>query len=273
MFCRTALNPLRKKTDPNQVIVRGADGELNTINLRVAGEEENLVDPDFSYADDINAPYSLSRMAQDRAEEYAERELVRDKLSQMIEHTGGRIAKTDLEANVDAVILVANTLNIPTDELLEKNVLISFEEFVKDDQGNDTTARGSITQTGERLYTIHISKSADVSTLLHELGHTLRGLASQEQLADFKQHYGIDGLEAGFLDDIVLENGKYRVGGQEFATEAEAKQYATAVEERFRRRLRCLPHDRTSTYCGAEEHLRTDEGRTYETVQGIQGPA
>ena len=215
------------------VLIRSTEGELKKIQLRVAQEGEKLMDPDFAYADDIDSPHSLSRMAQNRAEEYAERQLVKDKLSTMIEHTGGRIAKTDLEANVDAVILVANTLNIPTDEMLEKNVLISFEEVVKDDQGNDTTARGSITQTSERQYTIHISKSADVSTLLHELGHTLRGLASQEQLADFKQHYGIDGLEAGFLDDIVLEGEKYKVGGREFDTEAEAKKYATAVEERF----------------------------------------
>ncbi len=228
-----SVESVRKENGSYQVLIRDLDGELSQINLRVAGEEETLKDPDYVYADDIDAPHSLSRMAQGRALEWEERQLVKGKLSRMIDHSGGRVSRNDLEANVDAVILVANTLNIPTDELLEKNVLISFEEFVKDDKGNDTDARGSITQTGERQYTIHISKTADVSTIIHELGHTLRGLASQEQLADFKKHYGIDGLEAGFLDDIVFENGKYRVGGQEFATEAEAKQYATAVEERF----------------------------------------
>ena len=223
-----------KTEDGYKISLRNEEGTISTLNLSLAQEDMELRDPDIAYAEDVSAPYALSRMKEEQAYKWHERELVKNAIGDIQGHTGGKISSADLEANVDAVILVANTLNIPTDELLQKNVIINLTDKINTPKGDG--ARGSIEQQvvgGKKRYVITLSKKADVSTLLHELGHTLRGLATAEQLADFKKYYGSEEFETAFLDDIKHVDGKFSVANKKFDTYKEAQEYVEYFEERF----------------------------------------
>ncbi|MDD3997932.1 MAG: hypothetical protein PHH86_09510, partial [Sphaerochaetaceae bacterium] len=233
-MAKILLDPV--STQGDTVTFRDEDGELVSLDLVLAEEGMDITEADISYYEDPEAPHSLARMTQDKALEYQERKLIKDAIGNVVEHTGGRISNTDLEANVDAVKMVAETLNIPTDELLGKGVAFRLVDKVYDATGSEVSARGSIESNisieGKKQYTINISKTADATTILHELGHTLRGLATEEQIRDFRLFYG-KGKEAAFIGDINKVGEKFYVGEQAFDTLEQAQKLVEANEEAF----------------------------------------
>ncbi|WP_422477191.1 hypothetical protein [Pleomorphochaeta sp. DL1XJH-081] len=219
-----------QRTDSGvEITIRSEDGKLSKLALTLIEEGQETADPDISYVDDPEAPYSLSRMTGDRALEWQERQIIKQAIGDIVSHTGGRISTADLEANVDAVKLAAETLGIPTDRMLEDNLVFKLE---KASPKGERGAIENITIDGRKQYTIHLSEKADATTLLHEIGHFIRGTASKEQLADFTEIYG-RGQQAVWLEDINKIGDKYEVNGKQFETFDEAKQLVESNEEAF----------------------------------------
>ncbi|MGE0076037.1 MAG: hypothetical protein AB7S52_12495, partial [Sphaerochaetaceae bacterium] len=220
---------VEKSASGMKVTVRGEDGRLSRLSLELVGEGQEATDPDISYIDDPKAPYSLSAMTTERALEWQERQMIKESLGDIVSHTGGRISTADLEANVDAVKLVAETLDIPTDQMLRENLVFKLEK------ASPKGERGYIENVsieGKRRYTIHVSEKADATTILHEVGHFMRGTASKEQLAGFTSYYG-KGHDAVWLEDIDKVGDQYVVNGKHFDTFDEAKRLVEANEEAF----------------------------------------
>ena len=220
---------VEKSENGMKVTVRGEDGRLSRLSLELVGEGQEATDPDISYIDDPKAPYSLSAMTTERALEWQERQLIKESLGDIVSHTGGRISTTDFEANVDAVKLVAETLEIPTDQMLRENLVFKLEK------ASPKGERGYIENVsieGKKRYTIHVSEKADATTILHEVGHFMRGTASKEQLAGFTSYYG-KGHDAVWLEDIDKVGDQYVVNGKHFETFDEAKRLVEANEEAF----------------------------------------
>jgi len=232
---KNAIIDVDKNDTDTYLTVRNEDGTYNKLELGLATEEEAGVDPDLSYVENPDAPYQLSRMTQDRALEWTERETIKKAIGDVTAHTGGNISSTDLEANIDAVILVAKTVGIPTDELLKKNLafeLVTGMETPQAEQGNANISYKT-DMAGQKKYTITVNNTANVGSLVHEVGHLLRGLANKDQLQDFVNHYG-SGDTAIWLDDITeTEDGKYKLGENVYDSYAQAKEVAAKYEETF----------------------------------------
>ncbi|MFA7371262.1 MAG: hypothetical protein WCY78_04980 [Sphaerochaetaceae bacterium] len=211
------------------IVIRNEDGDITKLQLSLIKEGQNYAEPDLSYIDDIQAPYSLATMAKDRALEWHERNIIKEAIGDLVTHTKGRLSSVDLEANIDAVKLVADALKIPTDQMLKENLVFKLEKgTIKGERGYIE----NVTVDGKKQYTIHLSDKADATTLLHELGHFIRGTASKEQLVDFTQYYG-KGAEAVWIEDINKVGDKYHVGEQIFDSFDEAKRLIEANEEAF----------------------------------------
>ena len=231
----TNIEAVEKTDGGAKLTLRNEDGTLSSLDLVVAEEGMETSEPDISFVEDPEAPYALSRMKEERAYQWHERQLVKDALGGIIEHTGGRMSSADLEANVDAVILVAESLGIPTDELLKNNVAFELVGDLQTTEGKEAHAKIEYQRDdgGNKVYTISLDKTANVGSLVHEVGHLLRGLASKDQLQDFVDHYG-DGKTAIWLDDIVKDSeGKFELNGKTYETFAEAAKQVNKYEERF----------------------------------------
>ena len=212
-----------------EITIRSEDGELSKLALTLIEEGQETTDPDISYIDDPEAPYSLSRMTGERALEWRERQIIKQSIGDIISHTEGRVSTADLEVNVDAVKLVAETIEIPTDQMLKENLVFKLEtSSPKGERGYIE----NVTVDGKKQYTIHLSEKADATTLLHEIGHFMRGTASKEQLAEFTKIYG-KGKEAVWIEDINKVGDVYEVNDELFKTFEEAKQLVEANEEAF----------------------------------------
>ena len=219
-----------ERTDSGiEITIRSEEGKLSRIALALIEEGQEASDPDISYVDDPEAPYSLSRMTSERALLWQERKLIKDSIGDIVAHTAGRISSADLEANVDAVKLVAETLDIPTDQMLRENLIFKLE---RSSPRGERGAIENISIDGKKQYTIHLSEKADATTLLHEIGHFMRATASKQQLAEFTQIYG-NGQQAVWIEDINKVGDRYYIGDQEFTSFEEAKKLVEANEEAF----------------------------------------
>ncbi|MFA5584717.1 MAG: hypothetical protein WDA09_10935, partial [Bacteriovoracaceae bacterium] len=211
------------------MVIRNEDGEVAKLQLSILTEGQEYTNPDISFIDDVESPHSLATMAKDRALEWHEREIIKEAIGDLVAHTKGNVSSADLEANIDAVKIASDVLKIPTDQMLKDNLVFKLEN------GTLRGERGyieNVTVDGKKQYTIHLSHKADATTLLHELGHFIRGTASKEQLADFTKYYG-KGAEAVWIEDINKVDDKYYVGNKVFDSFEEAKQLIEANEEAF----------------------------------------
>jgi len=191
------INPIG--TDGTRTLFRDENGAVVSLQLGVQQEGMEVTEPDMSYYEDPEAPHPLARMTKERALEVQERQMIKDAIGDVVTHTEGRISDADLEASVDAVKLFAETLGMPTDELVGKGVVFRLENKIKTAKGR--SARGAVENIsidGKKQYVIHLSKDADVTTIVHEMAHVFRGMASAEQLRDFRSYYG-KGMEAAFI--------------------------------------------------------------------------
>ncbi|NBK22827.1 MAG: hypothetical protein EOM68_12450, partial [Spirochaetia bacterium] len=145
------------------IVLRDENGSISKIPLRIMGEGDHASDPDISYYDDPEAPYSLARVTKERALEWAERDAIRSALGDLTSHTKGKISSAGMETNIDAIKLAADTIGISTDQMLSENLLFKLESKT---ESGDRGYINNITVNGKKQYTIHLTEDADTSTLL-----------------------------------------------------------------------------------------------------------
>ncbi|MDC7229719.1 MAG: JAB domain-containing protein [Sphaerochaetaceae bacterium] len=223
------IESVEEKENGADIILRDENGAISRVPLRVLQEGQEGTDPDISYYDDPESPYSLARVSEEQALAWEERETIKRALGDLASHTEGRISTADLESNVDAIKLVADTLGISTDQMLRENLLF---KLVKASPEGERGYINNITVDGKKQYTIHLTERADASTLLHEIGHFLRGTATKEQIAEFTAHYG-KGSTGVWIEDINKVGDRYVVGDQTFDSFEAALKVVEANEEAF----------------------------------------
>ena len=111
-------------------------------------------------------------------------------------------------------------------------------ETVLDSKGKAHKARGAFNRsynkkTGVTTYTIRLTDMASEEggdTLVHELMHIARRMASKDRLAGFYKAYGKSDL---WLEDIKEQDGKYVFDGVTYDTRDEAEREASKMEEKF----------------------------------------
>ena len=169
---------------------------------------------------------------------------------------------TAINETVNSIIMLSEATGIPSTEIARKHVSLSFDtdedlmqtldkvaveelhlqrgsdpykRYIAENVGNRGYKTESKRADGERAYTIHVTRNADRSTIIHETGHILRAMATREQLDGFRVAYGEDGIL--WMDDLVrVNNGEWKLGNKTFKgenAEQMAKALARANEERF----------------------------------------
>ncbi|HKM08750.1 MAG TPA: hypothetical protein VJ869_17465, partial [Sphaerochaeta sp.] len=219
----------KKNDDSMDLIIRDENGEISTISLKVAEEGMELTSPDASKFTNPYAPYSLARVTADQALVWQEKNIIRKAIGDAVAHTKGRISPQALEASVDAMKIVSDTIGVPVDELLKNDLVF---KLVTSEDGERGWTEDNITVDGKKQYTIGITERGDAKTIIHEIGHFLRGTATKEQLAEFTQHYG-QGKEGVWIEDINQVGDKFFIGDTEYATRDEAFAEIEVNEERF----------------------------------------
>jgi hypothetical protein len=87
---------------------------------------------------------------------------------------------------------------------------------------------------GDGKYTIHLTRSATESTIVHEMGHIMRELLGNDadRLTEFESIYGKKG--STWVTDVVdNKDGTYSLGGLSFASYQAAYKKAVENEEKF----------------------------------------
>jgi len=207
------------------MVMRDSSGDLVKITATAnPSEKMEITEPEQAFDAELN-PQQRSLLGEDKYLQYQERKLVKSSIGDLVSHTGGRVSPVALESNVDAVIMVAEALHMGTDEMLSQGL-----GFVLDTQ---TPARGyidNVTEDGKKKYTIHLGRKADASTVLHELGHFVRGTADRTLVDEFKGHYG----GALWIEDVSRnQDGTFTLDGKTYGNEEEAMAVVRPFEERF----------------------------------------
>ncbi|AEC02644.1 hypothetical protein Spico_1440 [Parasphaerochaeta coccoides DSM 17374] len=206
-----------------------------TLSLAMDDGQMESTEPDASYLPKVDIPFPLSTMSADRAIQTREREMIEEAIGDLVTHTEGRISRSDMDANVDAVLAVGQALKMNTDDLLKNHLTFTLDTEIPAPQ-KGKVALGFLERpslvNGKPVYTVHISKKADASTLPHEVLHFMRPLVPKELMAPFVKAYG--GTEGEmWLEDIKERDGKFYLGKKEFSTYEEAAEAVRPFEERF----------------------------------------
>ena len=121
--------------------------------------------------------------------------------------------------------IVSEVTGINTSDLLKKFT------FTFDTGRLGDMAYGGMEESNGQ-YKITINKKVRPDTIMHEILHGLRRLATKEQLSGFASAYG--GTEgAMWASDIEKADGGYRLGDKVYKTYSEAFEAVRANEERF----------------------------------------
>lgn len=205
------------------------------VDMAVSVQREGMVLEDIDAdLDEVSVPYYGALMSQDQYDEHALRKELTDRI---MESTEGNISRKTLRAGVDSMIVASRALGINEDEFLDKRVQVRFstdEESLSVSGGRKVNGY-MVPQTGKNgdtVFSINLTSNADASTLVHEVGHVLRAMATDDQLAAFSQAYGWN-TSGMWLSDISEQDGKFSLGDMTFDTREEAEKIATANEERF----------------------------------------
>ncbi|AEC02380.1 hypothetical protein [Parasphaerochaeta coccoides] len=211
------------------------DNSKMSVSLALDDGQMESSEADASILPTVEVPYRLSTMSADRAIQAREREMVEEAIGDLVSHTQGRISRSDMDANVDAVLAVGQALKMNTDDLLKNHLTFTLDTEIPAPQ-KDKVALGFLERpslvNGKPVYTVHISKKADASTLPHEVLHFMRPLVPKELMAPFVKAYGGTDGEM-WLEDIKERDGKFYLGKKEFSTYEEALDVVRPFEERF----------------------------------------
>ncbi len=219
----------------------GAFRKIQFIDSKTA-ETRNLdtVAADDSYFTETYVPYSGATMTADQYVSTHERKMIEDWLRKSV---GRKVSRKNLRPGVESMLILSRATGISTDELIDRKIRLQFatenevnqaiEKSGKDLSPENVNGWRSVKDSdGNTVYTIHLTKNANPSTIVHETGHILRALATDEQLRSFAEAYK-NPMGGMWQSDIKARDGKFYLGDQVFNTEEEAKAVAEKNEERF----------------------------------------
>lgn len=140
---------------------------------------------------------------------------------------------------IDAYMPNKTTMDVLNPNMFTIEKIDGIAEGVSiDDKGNTTVVQKE-TDTGRAYkYTITLTKNANASTIIHEAGHMMRDMLTDEELAEVSKIYGVDIHR--WLDSNGeikrTEDGKYVFGLNTYDKKKDAeaaRNHAVFVEERF----------------------------------------
>lgn len=140
---------------------------------------------------------------------------------------------------IDAYMPNKTTMDVLNPNMFTIEKIDGITEGVSiDDKGNTTVVQKE-TDTGRAYkYTITLTKNANASTIIHEAGHMMRDMLTDEELAEVSKIYGVDIHR--WLDSNGeikrTDDGKYEFGLNTYDKKKDAeaaRNHAVFVEERF----------------------------------------
>lgn len=140
---------------------------------------------------------------------------------------------------IDAYMPNKTTMDVLNPNMFTIEKIDGIAEGVSiDDKGNTTVVQKE-TDTGRAYkYTITLTKNANASTIIHEAGHMMRDMLTDEELAEVSKIYGVDIHR--WLDSNGeikrTDDGKYVFGLNTYDKKKDAeaaRNHAVFVEERF----------------------------------------
>lgn len=162
----------------------------------------------------------------------AEKKLVSD----YIISKNPKMSGDTLKSSTNALITLFNTLGLNTDEALGKNLDLVLSDAPAEHLG----AKGwfkreetSFNPDGSKKFTIHITKNADPTTLVHESWHLLSYALGPETMNSFANAYNGKTGEMWVSDIKKTPEGKYQLGSKTFDTYNEAFEQVRGFEERL----------------------------------------
>lgn len=146
-----------------------------------------------------------------------------------------KVRTNTLHTSAEAMVLLSRATGLSADEIINKKVKINID--LSKDATSPTAVRRGYVQTGtdadgNEVFTITLTRNANERTLVHEVGHVIRRLLSDEELKAFSTEYGVE-VGGTWLTDITENDGKFYLGTQEFNTRQEAEAMASEFEEQF----------------------------------------
>lgn len=148
-----------------------------------------------------------------------------------------RVKNKTLNTAAEAMVLLSRATGLSADDIISKRIKLDID-LSKDATSQTAVRRGWVQSEmdadGNEVFTITLTRNANERTIVHEVGHIIRRLLSDEELAAFSSEYGVD-VGGTWLTDITERNGKYYLGNEEFNTREEAEAMAGEFEEQFAR--------------------------------------
>ena len=217
-------------TNSNIMTLRDTEGNNYSVNLKVETSTQNPTSVGL-YKENQTQDNTNSELEKFR--KYLEG--VYDSSDNAPRRVKVNRRKQILRGGAEALLLYSRATGLTADEVIGKKIVINIDLSTEATRGNGIE-RGSITtqytQKGESVFTITLTRNANVRTLTHEVGHAIRASLSNEELSAFSSEYGFD-LNGTWISDIVEENGKYRLGQDIYDTREEAVEVARLAEEEF----------------------------------------
>ena len=140
---------------------------------------------------------------------------------------------------IDAYMPNKTTMDVLNPNIFTIEKLDGIAEGVSiDDKGNTTVVQKETDSGRAYKYTITLTKNANASTIVHEAGHMMRDMLTDEELAEVSKIYGVDIHR--WLDSNGeikrTDDGKYVFGLNTYDKKKDAeaaRNHAVFVEERF----------------------------------------
>lgn len=134
----------------------------------------------------------------------------------------------------DALLLYSRAIGIPISDIV-RDRRISFEVVTDSNYVSFKKRHGEArgyTSTGDRNHiVINLTRNADATTALHEIGHAVRLSLDGERLRSFTDYYGSGG--GAWIEDVRQEGDAWRLGDRTFNSRNGALNAARRNEERF----------------------------------------
>lgn len=146
-----------------------------------------------------------------------------------------KVRTSTLHTSSEAMVLLARATGLSADEIINKRIKLNID-LSKEATSPSAVRRGYVQSDldadGNEVFTITLTRNANERTLVHEVGHVIRRLLSDEELKAFSEEYGVE-VGGTWLTDITEKDGKFYLGTQEFTTRQEAEAMASEFEEQF----------------------------------------
>lgn len=228
------------------------DEDGKSVKITLSAEQElQTIEPDQKYIDKLETPHFASTMSLENYSQKRERDSVLEKVKR-----GMGDADPEKAAEMtDTILTVSGLTHIPSSTLAD-NIRVATNTTADDERkalfaaANARGLRGDEADTfvekqigklngwkennGDGKYTIHLTRSATESTIVHEMGHIMRELLGNDadRLTEFESIYGKKG--STWVTDVVdNKDGTYSLGGLSFASYQAAYKKAVENEEKF----------------------------------------